>query len=347
MVGFRLEKEKDNQMSFRSITCFAIIALGLVKTAVFAQIPEKPTFRPATFGHAQHVGFYNAGSSDGKITYANTGSAPVRYGSKAYGRRANGWSASTFRHSYYVQPQQFGPEGSKLIGYTAPGSRGFVHSRHAGKRFTATPRAPFCPCEGETVFESKPPVEFGPKTESETFTKPQPQQELEVRKKETSVKKETVLTIPEAEPAKTQTTENPQVVEPQEPPAKAEVEKKTTLEPTPEPPAVVIPSDPVEPTIEEEDPFKTDGDDPFGGEIDDAEEGPDFGDLDTDDDFPDFGTTEDEADDEDDVFSPEPEDIGTEDEDPFGTAGEEFDWGEDEDFEVPGEEDEDPFGEVF
>ncbi len=81
----------------------AFLFAGLCGSAAYAQLPERVTFQPATFGHASHYGYYNANAGgSGKMTYANTNFAQRGvYGARTYG-----------------------PEPAKWVGYSQPDYRG-------------------------------------------------------------------------------------------------------------------------------------------------------------------------------------------------------------------------------
>ena len=75
----------------------------LCGSALYAQIPERVTFQPATFGHATHYGFHDAGvGSSGKMTYAST----------------NRVARNNFGRASVVRP--YGMEPTQIIGYSQP-----------------------------------------------------------------------------------------------------------------------------------------------------------------------------------------------------------------------------------
>ena len=88
-------------MRFR-VFASAFLAV-LCGSALYAQLPERVTFQPATFGHATHYGFYDARvGGSAKMTYANTNFA----------------QRNSFRSGVVVRP--YGQEPTKIVGYSQP-----------------------------------------------------------------------------------------------------------------------------------------------------------------------------------------------------------------------------------
>ncbi|MCL2304624.1 MAG: hypothetical protein FWC43_04705 [Planctomycetaceae bacterium] len=126
-------------MRFRAFAA-AFFAV-LCGSALYAQLPERVTFQPATFGHATHYGFYDAGvGNSGKMTYANT--------NPAY-RNSN--------RGAVVRP--YGTESAKIVGYSQPEYR-----MKASRRYYTPANKNDCPCiDGETTQvppQVKPNVEI-------------------------------------------------------------------------------------------------------------------------------------------------------------------------------------------
>ena len=100
---------------------FAFVFLAvLCGSALYAQLPERVTFQPATFGHATYYGYYNAnvGGAD-KMTYANTNLA----------------QRNSSRGSVVVRP--YGVEPTKIVGYSQPEYRPrVVRPARAGRVYT-------------------------------------------------------------------------------------------------------------------------------------------------------------------------------------------------------------------
>ena len=122
-------------MRFR-VFASALLAV-LCGTALYAQIPERVTFQPATFGHATHYGFYDArAGGSAKMTYANTNFAQRNYS----------------RSGAVVRP--YGLEPTKIVGYPQPDYR-FQGYRVQRIGYVYTPVHPYdCLCANGGMIET-------------------------------------------------------------------------------------------------------------------------------------------------------------------------------------------------
>ena len=228
-------------MRIRVLAVLFVIA-GFCGTTVYGQLPERVTFRPATFGHSTYYGYgnANAGGSD-KITYAST-----QYAQRGY---RGGYSGHAVSRAYSLEP-------SKLVGYS-PYNYGVNGSRHVRSgRFYTPIVMDDCLCGSGGLIESPQLLPSVQETEQPAVV-------------ETSVLPEAVEPTPDVKP-ETQVAP-PTVSQPVAPPAPA-VEPKEDIEiaPVVEEKAVPQPLDKEDPfgdvapalpetvteeTVEEEDPF--------------------------------------------------------------------------------------------
>ena len=140
-------------MRFRvSVAAFFAVLCG---TALYAQVPERVTFQPATFGHATHYGYYNAGvGGSDKMTYANTNFA----------------HRNSTRGMTVVRP--YGLEATKIVGYSQPEHRVKGYYTHRTGRFYTPINMNDCLCaNGGTIETSQIPSQIKPDARVEAPSK--------------------------------------------------------------------------------------------------------------------------------------------------------------------------------
>ena len=196
-------------MKIRVLAVLTILA-GFCGTAVYAQLPERVTFRPATFGHSTYSGYNNTsvGSSD-KITYAST----------QYTQR--GYRGQAVSRAYRLEP-------SKIVGYS-PYSYGVKGNRHvrSGRYYTPIVMDD-CLCGSGGLIESPqlaPTPQQMPPVKVETNILPEPVKQPPVVKPEVPAVKEPLIIAPPAPVVEPKVEiEEPAVTTPVEPPATSDDE---------------------------------------------------------------------------------------------------------------------------
>ena len=207
-------------MRIRVLAVLAILA-GFCGTAVYAQLPERVAFRPATFGHSTYYGYNNTSMGDsGKITYASS-----HYAQHGY---RGGYSGQAVSRAYRLEP-------SKIVGYS-PYSYGVKANRHvrSGRHYTPIVMDD-CLCGSGGLIESPHLAPTPQKTPQpakvETDVLPEPAKQPTIVKPETPVVKDPPIVAPPAPIVETK----PEVVEP----------PKTSVDP----PAVPDEKDPFGPAV--------------------------------------------------------------------------------------------------
>jgi len=356
-----------------SILTAAFLAV-LCGSALYAQIPERVTFQPATFGHATHTGFYSAGVNMGgsaKMTYANTNRA-----------RRNAPAVRSYGH-----------EPTKIVGFSQPEYRIKATRPQRTGRFYTPINMDDCLCPNGGMIETSQlpaPANVGERTKPVSPQKVEPDFFKEKPITLPTIKTDTVVETP--------TVRLPTIDKPAEKTVTPAIPQPETtvlplaqpsLQPLPEPKMQLEEDDdPFGLTDDEEDviedPFRGDSrptpgqfsisaddddddddfDFPFGGQTI-TKPGPtrDSFDADDDDDSS-FGgqsisdlfiNTTDDDDDDDDVFGPpmsgpanntDDDNDDDFDFDPFGGFGSDDDDDDDDDFSPGVNSDFDPFDDV-